>query len=104
ECGGQDIGTGPYTVAALVVADALGIQLDSVDVDLGDTDLPRTGNSIGATTAASLSSGAHMAAIGLIDRLSALAISDQRSPLREAEPEAISVRNGQLVHQDGRAD
>jgi hypothetical protein len=32
-----------------------------------------------------------MAAIGLIDRLSALAISDPRSPLHEAEPEAISV-------------
>jgi xanthine dehydrogenase YagR molybdenum-binding subunit len=104
ECGAQDIGTGTYTVAALVVADALDIPIDNVDVDLGDTDLPRTGNSIGATTAASLSSGAHMAATGLIDRLSALAISDPRSPLHEAEPEAISVSNGQLVHQDGRAD
>jgi xanthine dehydrogenase YagR molybdenum-binding subunit len=104
ECGGQDIGTGTYTVAALVVADALGIPIDNVDVDLGDTDLPRTGNSIGATTAASLSSGAHMAAIGLIDRLRALAISDPRSPLHEAGPEAIAVSNGRLVHQDGRAD
>ena len=98
ECGGQDIGTGTYTVAALVVADALGVPIDDVEVELGDTDLPRTGNSVGATTAASVSSGAHIAAIGLIDRLSALGIADPRSPLHEAEPGAISVREGRLVH------
>jgi xanthine dehydrogenase YagR molybdenum-binding subunit len=104
ECGGQDIGTGTYTVAALVVADVLGIPIDQIDVDLGDTDLPRTGNSVGATTAASISSGAHLAATGLIDQLCTLARSDPRSPVHEAEPEAISVSGGRLVHQDGRAD
>jgi xanthine dehydrogenase YagR molybdenum-binding subunit len=104
ECGGQDIGTGTYTIAALVVADVLGIPIDQIDVDLGDTDLPRTGNSVGATTAASISSGAHLAATGLVDQLSTLARSDPRSPVHEAEPEAISVSGGRLVHQDGRAD
>ena len=104
ECGGQDIGTGTYTVAALVVADVLGIPIDQIDVELGDTDLPRTGNSVGATTAASISSGAHLAATGLIDQLSTLARSDPRSPLHEAEPDEISVSDGRLVHQDGRAD
>lgn len=104
ECGGQDIGTGTYTVAALVVADVLGIPIESVDVELGDTDLPRTGNSIGATSAASVSSAAHVAAMGLIDRLSALAIADPRSPLHDAEPELLSASGGRLVHRDGRAD
>jgi xanthine dehydrogenase YagR molybdenum-binding subunit len=104
ECGGQDIGTGTYTVAALVVADVLGIPIDHIHVDLGDTDLPRAGNSVGATTAASVSSGAHLAATGLIDRLSALARSDPHSPLHEAEPDAISANEGWLVHPDGRAD
>jgi xanthine dehydrogenase YagR molybdenum-binding subunit len=104
ECGGQDIGTGTYTVAALVVADVLGIPIDEIDVELGDTDLPRTGNSVGATTAASISSGAHLAATGLIDQLSTFARSDPRSPLHEAQPDAIAVRDARLVHQDGRAD
>jgi xanthine dehydrogenase YagR molybdenum-binding subunit len=104
ECGGQDIGTGTYTVAAVVVADVLGIPIADIDVELGDTDLPRTGNSVGATSAASVSSAAHIAATGLIDRLSALAIADPHSPLHAAEPDAISVSEGQLVHQDGRAD
>jgi xanthine dehydrogenase YagR molybdenum-binding subunit len=104
ECGGQDIGTGTYTVAALVAADVLGIPIEAVDVELGDTDLPRTGNSVGATSAASVSSAAHIAATGLIDRLRALAIADPHSPLHAAGPDAISVGKGQLVHQDGRAD
>ena len=104
ECGGQDIGTGTYTVAALVVADVLGIPIEDVDVELGDTDLPRTGNSIGATSAASVSSAAHVAATGLIDRLSTLAIADPHSPLHEAEPESLSASGGRLVHRDGRAD
>ena len=104
ECGGQDIGTGTYTVAALVVADVLGIPIEAVDVELGDTDLPRTGNSVGATSAASISSAAHVAGMGLIDRLSALAIADPRSPLHEAEPELLSASGGRLVHRDGRAD
>jgi xanthine dehydrogenase YagR molybdenum-binding subunit len=104
ECGGQDIGTGTYTVAALVVADVLGIPIEAVDVELGDTDLPRTGNSVGATSAASVSSAAHVAGMGLIDRLSALAITDPHSPLHEAEPELLSASGGRLVHRDGRAD
>ena len=36
----QDIGTGTYTVLALVVAEATGIPLDKIDVRLGDTTLP----------------------------------------------------------------
>ncbi|MBV8221522.1 MAG: xanthine dehydrogenase family protein molybdopterin-binding subunit [Solirubrobacterales bacterium] len=104
ECGGQDIGTGTYTVAALVVADVLGLPVESVEVKLGDTDLPRTGNSVGATTAASVSSAAHIAATGLLARLSALAVADPRSPLHEAEPDAISASGGRLIHQDRRGD
>jgi len=36
----QDIGTGTYTVLALVVSEATGIPLDKIDVRLGDTTLP----------------------------------------------------------------
>src|ERR1700682_4256436 len=36
----QDIGTGTYTVLALVVAEATGIPIEKIDVRLGDTTLP----------------------------------------------------------------
>jgi xanthine dehydrogenase YagR molybdenum-binding subunit len=104
ECGGQDIGTGTYTVAALVIADALGLPIENIAVELGDTNLPRTGNSVGATSAASISSAAHMAAIGLLARLKALAIADPRSPLHQTDADAISANGGELIHEDSRRD
>ncbi len=39
-CGTQDIGTGTYTTLAQIVGEALGIDLDRIDVVLGDSALP----------------------------------------------------------------
>jgi xanthine dehydrogenase YagR molybdenum-binding subunit len=39
-CGTQDIGTGTYTVLALIVAERLGLPIEKVEVVLGDTSLP----------------------------------------------------------------
>ena len=36
----HDIGTGAYTVVALTAADRLGVTLDKISVELGDSDLP----------------------------------------------------------------
>jgi xanthine dehydrogenase YagR molybdenum-binding subunit len=49
---GTDIGTGSYTVFAQVAAEALGVPLNAVTVELGDTDLPQgmgSGGSIAAS-------------------------------------------------------
>jgi xanthine dehydrogenase YagR molybdenum-binding subunit len=104
EFGGQDIGTGTYTVAALIVAESLGLAIDTVEVVLGDTDLPHAGNSIGQASAAAVSSAVHLAAHGLVRRLTGIAIADPRSPLHGAEAEPITARDGRLVHPDGRSD
>src|SRR6476659_9963163 len=39
-CGAQDIGTGTYTVLALLTADRTGVPVEKVEVVLGDTELP----------------------------------------------------------------
>ncbi len=104
EFGGQDIGTGTYTVAALTVADALSVPIDAVEVVLGDTDLPRAGSSIAQASAAAVSSAAHLAARGLLRRLSTLAAADPRSPLHQADPDSITACDAQLVDPDGRRD
>ena len=39
-CGAQDIGTGTYTVLALLTADKTGVPVEKVEVVLGDTALP----------------------------------------------------------------
>src|SRR6185503_4299613 len=52
--GTQDIGTGTYTVMTQVAADALGIPIDLVRFELGDTRLPKAPISGGSMTAASV--------------------------------------------------
>ena len=41
----QDIGTGTYTVMAQMVADTLGIAIERVEVEIGDSSLP-TGRAV----------------------------------------------------------
>ncbi len=51
-----DIGTGTYTILAQIAGDLLGVELQQIDVRLGDTDAPTSagsGGSWGATTAGS---------------------------------------------------
>lgn len=52
-----DIGTGSYTVFTQVAAEMLGLPIDSVRMELGDSDLPATPGSGGSWGAASAGSG-----------------------------------------------
>src|SRR5439155_12009921 len=52
--GTHDLGTGTYTVMTQVAADALGMPLDKIDFELGDTLMPPAGVSGGSTTVASV--------------------------------------------------
>jgi xanthine dehydrogenase YagR molybdenum-binding subunit len=56
-----DIGTGTYTILAQMVAEMLGIAVDDVLVQLGDTDFPRGPGSGGSWGAASIGSAAYLA-------------------------------------------
>jgi len=51
----QELGTGSYTVFTQVAADALGLPVDRVTFELGDTDLPEAPFSAGSCSAASVS-------------------------------------------------
>jgi xanthine dehydrogenase YagR molybdenum-binding subunit len=54
EMAGQDIGTGAYTVAAMTAAERLGLQLDAVNVEFGDTRLPPAPLAAGSSHTASI--------------------------------------------------
>jgi xanthine dehydrogenase YagR molybdenum-binding subunit len=49
-----DMGTGTYTIMAQIAAQALGLSLEQVTFELGDSDLPLAPNSGGSETAASI--------------------------------------------------
>lgn len=52
QCDMTDIGTGTYTILAQVAGEALGIPVERVRVEIGDSELPRTGGSGGSWGAA----------------------------------------------------
>src|SRR5258708_5457258 len=57
----QDIGTGTYTIMAQMVAERLGIPVERVEVELGDTNLPAGPVSGGSMATASLVAPIHEA-------------------------------------------
>lgn len=68
-----DIGTGTYTILAQIAADLLGVQLEQVEVRLGDTDDPRSAGSGGSWGATTSGSALYAACAELRARLAAAA-------------------------------
>jgi xanthine dehydrogenase YagR molybdenum-binding subunit len=69
QAGTQDIGTGTYTIMTQIAADALGIPVDRVRFELGDTAFPETPVSGGSQTAASTGTAVKLAVAKLREQL-----------------------------------
>jgi len=92
----QDIGTGTYTVLALVVAEATGIPLDKIDVRLGDTTLPPGPISGGSWTTASVIPAVSNAARAAVRSLLALSTTGPNAPFKGASPNDLHLANGRV--------
>ena len=64
-----DIGTGTYTIVAQVAADALGLPLDRVRVELGHSDYPAGAGSGGSWGASNTCTAVHRACLALREKL-----------------------------------
>ncbi|MBW4594509.1 MAG: xanthine dehydrogenase family protein molybdopterin-binding subunit [Brasilonema angustatum HA4187-MV1] len=95
--GSHDIGTGTYTVMTQVAAEALGIPVEKIRIELGDTNLPETPVSGGSQTAASVGSAVHLAGNQARAKLMQLALADQKSPLYGLNEQDIIAQDGQLL-------
>jgi xanthine dehydrogenase YagR molybdenum-binding subunit len=93
----HELGTGSYTVFTQVAADALGLPLQRVTFQLGDTDFPYARASGGSTTAASVSEAVVAAAAAAKAKLVALAISAPGSPLAGLSPAEVVTGDGRMV-------
>ena len=89
--GSQEIGCGTYTAMSQIAADVLGIPVDRVRFELGDTDMPPNPPSVGSMTAASTGSAVHEVATALKARLTAM------SNAGESPTDAITRAGGQPV-------
>jgi xanthine dehydrogenase YagR molybdenum-binding subunit len=71
QAGTQDLGTGTYTIMTQIAADAMGVPVEQVRFELGDTVFPETPVSAGSQTAASTGSAVKLAVEKLRDQLTA---------------------------------
>ena len=82
-----DIGTGSYTVFTQIAAEMLGLPVDKVRIELGDSDFPETPGSGGSWGAASAGS----------------ALFDACTQLREQIARRMNARPADVVFADGQA-
>jgi xanthine dehydrogenase YagR molybdenum-binding subunit len=70
--GSQDLGSGTRTAIAVVVADTLGLPVEAVTVNLGDSKYPSSGGSGGSTTIGGVSASSRRGAVDARDQLFAV--------------------------------
>jgi len=96
QSGTHEMGTGTATAMAQVVADALGVPVERVRFELGDTQLPRAPVSGGSATIASVGSAVQGATLSLRAKVLELARTNQRSPLYNVPAPEVAIEAGRL--------
>jgi xanthine dehydrogenase YagR molybdenum-binding subunit len=92
----QDIGTGTYTVLALVAAEKLGLPVEKIDVVLGDTRLPAGPISGGSMVSGSMVPAVSEAAIKVIEALLSAARKSPKSKFADQKSSELAFTNGRV--------
>ena len=87
----SDPGTGTRTVMRQLAAERLGLPLDDVRFDLGDSDMPWSPASGGSSLTASLGNAVHAACEALVQRFLDVVAEDDGSPLRGCSLDDVRV-------------
>jgi xanthine dehydrogenase YagR molybdenum-binding subunit len=94
----HEMGMGTATVQAQCAAERLGLPIERVTFEYGDTALPNSGIAGGSSQSASIVAAVTAASEELVKQLLGLVRKD--SPLAGLEPADIDMRNGGLAHRD----
>ncbi|MBW4566407.1 MAG: xanthine dehydrogenase family protein molybdopterin-binding subunit [Mojavia pulchra JT2-VF2] len=88
---GNDIGTGTYTIVAMTAAEALGLPVEKVRVELGDSIMPDGGLAGGSSMAGSLMPAVMQACQDLLKQAKAKTATEAIAMLRQSGRAAIEV-------------
>ncbi len=89
--GSQDLGTGTRTVIGIVAAETLGLPLEGVQVEIGDTKYPPDGASGGSSTVGGVTSSTRVAATDALNQLLA-----KVAPSLGTTPDKLEAAQGQI--------
>lgn len=90
--GSQDLGTGTRTCILIVAAETLGIPMDAIHLQIGDTTFPPSGGSGGSTTIGGVSASTRRAAVDARDALFAVV-----APALNVRPEELECVGGTVT-------
>ena len=93
---GVDVGTGAYTVFTQIAAETLGLPVERVRFELGDSAYPSAPVAGGSQLTASVGSATKLAALDALANLIGLATADARSPLHGVAAGEIDAGGGRL--------
>jgi xanthine dehydrogenase YagR molybdenum-binding subunit len=93
----QDLGTGTWTVLAIVAAQSLGLPIEKIRPDLGDSALPPAPTSGGSTSVASVTPAVEKAADLAKRTLIQSATRNRKSPFGGMNPKDIVYQDGTLL-------
>ncbi|WP_031031712.1 xanthine dehydrogenase family protein molybdopterin-binding subunit [Streptomyces sp. NRRL WC-3725] len=91
-----DIGTGTYTVMTQLAAELLGLHVDRVRFDLGDSDMPYAPQAGGSGLTGALSNAVYAACQRLVQEFLDVVANDTDSPLRGALIDDVTVTDGRI--------
>ena len=90
-CGTQDIGVGTRTIVAMITAETLGLPIEAVKAEIGDSRYPFSGGSGGSTTAPAVSPAIRVTAGKALDALKA-----RVAPALGVEAASLVASNGRI--------
>lgn len=91
-----DIGTGTYTAMTQIAADTVGLPLEDVTFQLGDTSLPKSPLEGGSWTVSSVGSAVKAVCDKVREKLLALAQQLENSPLANVELDDVTFADGKI--------
>ncbi|WP_210464849.1 xanthine dehydrogenase family protein molybdopterin-binding subunit [Rufibacter roseolus] len=91
-----DIGTGTYTVMTQIAAEVMGLPLEDVTFELGDSTMPKSPLEGGSWTVSSVGSAVKLVCEKLQEQLLKMAQKMKNSPFSEAKLADVSFANKQM--------
>src|SRR5437764_11197555 len=89
--GSQALGTGTRTVIGIIAAETMGLPLEAVKVNIGDSKYPADGASGGSTTVGGVSSSTRRAATAALNQL-----LEKVAPSLSVNPEELEAVDGKI--------